>query len=365
MNRTATLTSSINGLPGWFVPLWCTVMPLNSFLLIPSVQGSVPAYMLAFASAFFVIMSRDGGESNVQRARYFRIALVVAGIWLLLFCGSQLGHLLSNRRDFGDLNLINPAAGKYYGQIAYGDDGGNASYNGLLLSLQHRFSSGFTALVNYTYSHCIADGDFSGDLRNTPYQNQFDRRADRGDCNFDLRQIFNASLVVKSPVKGSGVAGHLLGNWQIAPLVRAVTGVPVNITTGKDNGLSGEGNDRPNLNVGISPYNSSWGPSLQYLNSAAFALNPVGSFGNLGRDVIRYPGALNVDASVSRVFSITERFKVEARAEGFNIINHTNFTAYSNFGYGGLSSATSSTNFGQLTSAGDPRILQFALKMHF
>jgi O-Antigen ligase len=108
MNRTATLTSSISGLPGWFIALFCTVMPLNSFVLIPSVQGTVPAYMLAFASAFFVITSRDGGESNVQRARYFRIALAVAGIWLLLFCGSQLGHLLSNRRDFGDMNLINP-----------------------------------------------------------------------------------------------------------------------------------------------------------------------------------------------------------------------------------------------------------------
>ena len=108
MNRTATLTSSTSGLPGWFVPLLCTVMPLNSFVLIPSVQGTVPAYMLAFVSAFFVIVSRDGGESNVQRARYFRIALAVAGIWLLLFCGSQLGHLFSNRRGFGDMNLINP-----------------------------------------------------------------------------------------------------------------------------------------------------------------------------------------------------------------------------------------------------------------
>ena len=108
MNRTATLTSSINGLPGWFVALFCTAMPLNSFVLIPSVQGTVPAYVLAFVSASFVIMSRDGGESNVQRARYFKIALCVAGIWLLLFCGSQLGHVLSDRRGFGDMNLINP-----------------------------------------------------------------------------------------------------------------------------------------------------------------------------------------------------------------------------------------------------------------
>ena len=64
--------------------------------------------MLAFASAFFVVMSRNDGQSSAQRSRYLVIALVVAGIWLLLFCGSQLGHLLSNRHDFGDMSLINP-----------------------------------------------------------------------------------------------------------------------------------------------------------------------------------------------------------------------------------------------------------------
>ena len=70
-------------------------------------QGTIPTYMLAFVSAFFVMLSRDGGQSSIQRTCYFKVALLVAGIWLLLFCGSQLGHLLSNRHDFGDMNLIN------------------------------------------------------------------------------------------------------------------------------------------------------------------------------------------------------------------------------------------------------------------
>jgi hypothetical protein len=261
--------------------------------------------------------------------------------------------------------LINPAAGKYYGQVAYADDGGNATYNGLLTSVQHRFSRGFTALVNYTYAHCISDGDFSGDLRNTPYQDQHNRRGERGDCNYDVRQIFNASLVVSSPVKGKTLTGRLLGNWQVAPLVRASKGVAVNILAGRDNSLTGEANDRPNLNPGAKIYNDNWGPSLQYLNPAAFSQAPLGTFGNFGRDVVHNPGSLTVDASVSRVFPLKERLKLEARVEGFNIINHTNFAAYSNFAYGGLQATATSGTFGQLTSAGDPRILQFALKMHF
>jgi hypothetical protein len=96
----------MKGLPNWFMPFWCTVMPVTSFLLIPSIQGTIPAYMLAFASAFFVVLSRDAGPSSIQRTRYLTVALLVAGIWLLLLCGSQLGHLLSNRRDFGDMYLI-------------------------------------------------------------------------------------------------------------------------------------------------------------------------------------------------------------------------------------------------------------------
>ena len=84
-------------------------MPLTSFLLIPSAQGTIPAYMLAFVSAFFVILSRDGGQRSIQRIRYLKIAILMAGIWLLLVCGSQLGHLVSNRRDFGDMFLNNPS----------------------------------------------------------------------------------------------------------------------------------------------------------------------------------------------------------------------------------------------------------------
>jgi hypothetical protein len=96
----------MKGLPFWFMPLWCTLMPLTSFMLIPSVQGTIPAYVLAFVSACFVTVSHNGVEQNVQRTRYIMAALAVAGIWLLLLSGSQLGHLISNRHDFGDMFLI-------------------------------------------------------------------------------------------------------------------------------------------------------------------------------------------------------------------------------------------------------------------
>jgi hypothetical protein len=99
----------MKGLPFWFMPLWCTVMPLTSFLLIPSVQGTIPAYILAFVSVFFVILSRDDDQPHILQIRYFKVAILMAGIWLLLLCGSQLGHIISNRYDFGDMFLNNPS----------------------------------------------------------------------------------------------------------------------------------------------------------------------------------------------------------------------------------------------------------------
>ena len=71
-------------------------------------QGTIPAYVLALVSAVFVILSREDMQPSVQRTRYFTVAILAAGTWLLLLCGSQLGHLFSNRHDFGDMFLIEP-----------------------------------------------------------------------------------------------------------------------------------------------------------------------------------------------------------------------------------------------------------------
>jgi hypothetical protein len=99
----------MKSLPSWFVAIWCVLMPVTSFLLIPSAQGTIPAYVLGFASVFLVILSREGGRPSTQQTRYFKVAVLAGGIWLLLLCGSQVGHLVSDRRDFGDMFLNNPS----------------------------------------------------------------------------------------------------------------------------------------------------------------------------------------------------------------------------------------------------------------
>ncbi len=282
------------------------------------------------------------------------------------------GCTTGNTQQRKVLSQINPTQGQYYGNVDIVDDGANATYNALLASVNKRLSHNFTMLANYTWSHCISDGDFSGDITGPNYQNPYDRRANRGDCNFDVRHILNTSIVATSPVKGNSLGAHLLGNWQVAPLIRALSGVPVNITTGTDVSLTGVGLDRPNYVAGVQPLNSTWGPSLQYLNPAAFVAAAPGTYGNLGRDVFRLPGQLQFDVSLSRVFAVRESFKLEVRAEAFNIINHTNMGSLPTGGIGlsatdttGLSLSRTAANFGRFTSAGDPRLLQFAMKLYF
>jgi hypothetical protein len=83
----------------------------------------------------------------------------------------------------------------------------------------------------------------------------------------------------------------------------------------------------------------------------------MGTFGNLGRDVIHGPGRINFDLSLTRSFRLTERFRLEARGEAFNAINHVN--------YNNPTTSLNSATFGKIQGAADPRILQLSMKLHF
>ena len=246
------------------------------------------------------------------------------------------------------------AAGAFYSSIWRADDGANSSYNALLLKAEHRFSDHYTVLANYTYSHCISTADFIGDLGGALTQNPYDRDAERGNCGFDLRHIFNLSLVVETPRLKSRWGDRLVGIWKLSPILTAHSGVWFTPVTGLDNSLTGIGLDRPNV-VG-NPYvrNTS---TLQWLSPSAFVPNALGSFGNAGSDSLVGPMFFNIDASLSREFSIKERARLQLRFEFFNLLNHPNFSNPDN--------NLQDNTFGEILSDGGPRILQFAGKFTF
>ena len=277
------------------------------------------------------------------------------GVYIPGTCNGKPCSATSNLSQRRVLYLLNPVAGALYSTMAQSDGGANSEYNGLLLSARRRLSHNYTILANYTYSHCVSEANFVGELAGAGYQNPYNRDADRGNCAFDLRQIFNLSVVGMSPtVNWNGVARVLLENWQIAPIFSVHSGNSFTPLSGVDNSMTGVNLDRPNV-IG-NPYVRDTS-TLLWLNPGGFAANPVGTFGDAGTYSLRGPGYFDVDLGVSRSFAVHEAQRLEVRFEAFNATNHTHLA---------LPVATqNNAHFGQITSAGDPRILQFAMKYQF
>jgi hypothetical protein len=252
------------------------------------------------------------------------------------------------------LTLINPTGGALISSLTRADDGANAGYNALKLSANHRLSRNFSVLANYTWSHCISEGDFSSELSGVGYQNPFNRNADRGNCVIDLRQIFNFSGVFTSPRFANSVMQKLAGNWELSTIFRRKTGLWFSPASGKDSSLTGVGADRPDL-VGDTHLAD---PSInQWFNTAVFVQNAPGAYGNAGRNSLEGPASTTFDSALMRRFPLTERANLAFRFEAFNLLNHASF--------GNPSGTVNSSNFGKILGAADPRILQFALKLTF
>jgi len=264
---------------------------------------------------------------------------------------SSTGNTLQRRV----LSLANPSQGRYINALELLDDGGTASYNALLLSLQHRFAKHFTVLGNYTWAHCIGDPVTTA-LSGPVYTNPADRRADRGNCaGTDIRHNVNLSVVAQSPKFSGRFMQAVAGDWQLSVIGVARSGIDFAVTTGVDNALTGIGNQRPNQ-VLSDPYCTT--KSLNcWLNPSAFVAPATGTRGNMGIYNLAGPGYFDIDLGLSRMFPVTERQRVEIRAEAFNVQNRTNLA--------NPTASLNSSTFGKILSDISPRIMQFAIKYQF
>ena len=264
------------------------------------------------------------------------------------------------------LSLLNPAQGQLYSPtFTQVYDGANSSYNGVIVAVQHRMAKNFSFLANYTWSKCNSLGDAPGDVAAPVFENSYNPKADRGPCGYDVRHIFNTTLVARSNIGGMPrLLAAAVNGWELAPLVRSLSGAVINVTSGVDNSLSGQGLDRPNL---INPSAVYTGQKLRsaapgnrsYLNPAAFAQNALGTFGNLSRNAFRGPIFFNVDATLNRTFPIYERVNLNLRLESFNVLNHPFINTFS--------TALNSSTFGNgtATTADNQREFQAAAKITF
>src|SRR5260370_18876271 len=205
------------------------------------------SYQIQFGGDWLATISYLGNKStHVPLSTNLNYALFNPAV-----CASVGGTCTTKntaaRRVLAQLQTTPSQNASTIANLIIGDDGANATYNALLTSLQHRFGHHFTLLANYTYSHCLSQGDFLGDMTGGRYQNPTNRAAEYGPCNFDIRHNFNSSLVASSPVKREGWVGWLLGDWQLPPPVRLPTAIPLNIIDASAHSLHVEGLNRPNV----------------------------------------------------------------------------------------------------------------------
>ena len=256
--------------------------------------------------------------------------------------------------------------------------GGNQHYEGRRLSLQKRLAKGASFCRNWTWSHCI--GQLLG------YNTKADQTItdpnninETGIRHSDRRHIVNLTAVAEVPRFSNTMMRLVASGWKTSFIYRYLSGTPLMIQDGTDQELSTINHQQPNLVDPNNVYTGHSGPGQFYINKAAFAPQPLGTVGNVGWNSLVGPGYWDVDMALSREFRITERQKVELRADAFNISN--SFVPIAVPTAAGATSASgtqlgapptgptfaliSSPQFGQILSAYPTRKIQFALKYTF
>ncbi|MBZ5653848.1 MAG: TonB-dependent receptor [Acidobacteriia bacterium] len=250
----------------------------------------------------------------------------------LNYTGNKVQHLQAGV-DFSAINLNptnpNPNVGRPLPGFAsenFDADTLSSTYNALQAQLRRNVGR-FNLEANYTWSHEIDNlvNVFGG------WSNPFNPNVDRGSGDWDVRHNFSASLVYNLPdLKGSGSALRgILGGWQTSSIVQTRSGLPENIQL-----VSGFfGNPmRPDYVLGQPLWlpNHSWPSSSYNLSAFSFEPNYDGIWGHVigtvGRNALRAPRFFQWDLSIMKNFGITERLRVQFRADLFNILNHPNFT---------------------------------------
>jgi hypothetical protein len=250
------------------------------------------------------------------------------------------------------------------------DNIGNSNYHALQVKLEKRLSKGVSFLVSYTRSKLIDDASFvfdatslAGPLANSPIADSFNRRLERDVSTGDISNIFVASYTYELPFgkgyrfKPSGLIGKLVDGWELSGIITAQSGLPLAVTQATNfNAFAGFGLQRPNR-VANPELSASERSVARFFNTDAFTVAPQFTLGSSSRNPVRGPAYRNLDLALIRRTPIRENMSLEFRSEVFNLTNTPQL--------GAPNVVLGTPGFGSITSAGDPRVIQFALKLNF
>jgi hypothetical protein len=251
----------------------------------------------------------------------------------------------------------------------YRNNVGVTRYKAVAVSVRQRLSRGLTYSAAYTRSalkdtaSSVFDASIlTGPLTNAAVANSFDLNRDYDYSTGDIPHYFGASLVWDLPfgagraTRPGGVVGALANDWTVATVMTLQSGVPVAVTQANSLGYAGFTTQRPNL-VGDPQLPADERTPAHWFDTAAFATVNQFTLGSASRNPVRGPSYQQVDLALMRRIPVTANHAVEVRAEIFNLLNTVNF--------GAPAATAGASNFGTITSALDPRVVQFAVKYLF
>jgi hypothetical protein len=315
------------------------------------------------------------------------------------YVGNTVRHLGSYINPNTPFEILPPGLNSYayspypdFSGITYTRFSTDSNYNSLQTNYEHRLSQGLYMLANFTWAACFTDAvdvlnatSLSG--YRAPFLPGFGLHGDFGRCDFDINKTVHVSGTYELPVgrdrhflnSEGRVVNAIIGGWDTNGILTEEDGqpgtVPCPVTTTSGFGCNA---DRiPGVSPNAGPHNVN-----QWLNPAAYTNPPVATtigqsdYSPLGGapSNFRGPGFHRFDFSLFKQFPVTERYRVEFRAEFFNLTNHPNFSNPGFSGNGVVAAPGSlnflnTTNFGKITSTrdgqNDQREIQFALKIYY
>jgi hypothetical protein len=231
------------------------------------------------------------------------------------------------------------------------------NYHGLQMKFDRRYANGLSLTTAYTFSKALNFADDNGGL-GIP----INFKMNYGRSGQDRTHMYVQSFLYDLPLGpgqrwlSSGWTGKLLGGWQLSGMISAYSGTPMTFSY-SSSGLNAPGNSqRANINGKPTVYHRI-GAGEKWFDTSVFSIPAAATFGNAGRNTFSGPGFVNLDMSLFKRFQFTERWRMELRAEAFNLANHPRFN--------NPSSGLDSTQFGEVRSASGQREVQLGLKIVF
>ena len=284
------------------------------------------------------------------------------------YVGSSSSHMFTSAQanaavyTAGSSTEANLQARRIYpniGPIELDADLLSSNYNALQVVYNQQLQKGLMIKSAYTWSKNL--GTYSGEgAGGQGPRNPNDWHADYSPIGGSVPLVWVSSVIWK-PLDGRTLSRPMklvIGGWQVGGIATLQSGSPLTLYSGLDNSLTGIGEDSPDIVGSWNANNSSRADRINHwFNPAAFTQNATGTFGMLRPNTLSNPGYINFDINLQKNFAITERVNFELRSSFYNAFNHANL--------GGPGNTLTSSNFGVITSAGNPRVVEFGSRLSF